>query len=129
VEDERRRAKRRARKPDRNSERHNDPAVAPDGPKRETSAPRGHPAGVKAQGPGGRRERPAIEKGTRVRVLEGAFSGKVGVVQEVDGKGGARVMLGLLAVRVDVKDLVRCTEGRHRPILSSSYRKPVPVRS
>jgi hypothetical protein len=62
-------------------------------------------------------------------VLEGPFSGKVGIVQELDGKGGARVMLGLLAVRVDLKDLARCAEGRHRPILSISYRKLAPVRS
>jgi hypothetical protein len=71
----------------------------------------------------------ALEKGTRVRVLEGPFSGKVGVVQELDGKGGARVMLGLLAVRLDVRDLARSAEGRHRPVLSTSHRKPPPVRS
>jgi hypothetical protein len=71
----------------------------------------------------------SLEKGTRVRVLEGPFSGKVGVVQELDGKGGARVMLGLLAVRLDVRDLARSAEGRHRPVLSTSHRKPPPVRS
>jgi KOW motif-containing protein len=70
-----------------------------------------------------------LERGARVRVLEGPFSGKVGVVQEIDGKGGARVMLGLLAVRVDVRDLARCADGRHRPLLSTSHRKPPPVRS
>jgi hypothetical protein len=71
----------------------------------------------------------AIEKGARVRVLEGPFAGKVGVVQEVDGKGGARVMLGLLAVRVDVKDLGGFEQGRERLRLGSSHRKPTPVRS
>ena len=50
-----------------------------------------------------------------MRVLDGPFSGKVGVVQELDGKGGARVMLGLLAVRLDVKDIVACAKGRERP--------------
>jgi hypothetical protein len=70
-----------------------------------------------------------IGRGTRVRVLEGPFSGKVGVVQELDGKGGARVMLGLLAVRVDVDTLTTHIEGRRRPVLSTSHRKPVPVRS
>jgi hypothetical protein len=70
-----------------------------------------------------------VEKGSRVRVLDGPFAGKVGAVQDVDGKGGARVMLGLLAVRLDVKDLVACSEGRARPLLSSSHRKPLPVRS
>jgi hypothetical protein len=73
--------------------------------------------------------RAPIEKGVRVRVLEGPFSGKVGFVQELDGKGGARVMLGLLAVRLAVKDVVACAEGRVRPLLSSSHRKPLPVRS
>jgi hypothetical protein len=70
-----------------------------------------------------------IEKGARVRVLEGPFSGKVGIVQELDGKGGARVMLGLLAVRLEIADLARCAEGKTRPILSSSHRKPAPARS
>jgi hypothetical protein len=70
-----------------------------------------------------------IERGSRVRVLEGPFSGKVGVVHELDGKGGARVMLGLLAVRLEVKNLTTQVEGRYRPVLSSSHRKPLPVRS
>ncbi len=70
-----------------------------------------------------------VERGARVRVLEGPFSGKVGVVQELDGKGGARVMLGLLAVRLEVKNLTTNVEGRYRPVLSSSHRKPLPVRS
>jgi hypothetical protein len=73
--------------------------------------------------------RAPVEKGVRVRVLEGPFAGKVGVVQELDGKGGARVMLGPLAVRLDVKEVVACAEGRVRPLLSSSHRRPLPVRS
>ena len=80
-----------------------------------------------------RRDAPAasgpVGQGSRVRVLEGPFAGKTGVVQELDGKGGARVLLGLLAVRLDVKDLVAWSEGRARPLLSSSHRKPLPVRS
>jgi transcription antitermination factor NusG len=80
---------------------------------------------------GGARSRTAasIERGTRVRVLEGPFSGKVGTVHELDGKGGARVMLGLLAVRFDVTNLTVHDEGRRRPVLGTSHRKPVPVRS
>jgi hypothetical protein len=70
-----------------------------------------------------------IEKGAKVRVLEGPFAGKEGLVQELDGNGGARVMLGLLAVRIDVKDLVSSAQGRGRPKLSSSHRRPMPVRS
>jgi transcription antitermination factor NusG len=70
-----------------------------------------------------------IEKGTRVRVLDGPFVGKIGVVQDLDGKGGARVMLGLLATRLDVKDLIAAAEGRERPALASSHRRPMPVRN
>lgn len=71
-----------------------------------------------------------IEKGARVHVLGGPFEGKVGVVQELDGKGGARVMLGLLAIRIEVKDLIVSAEGRDRPVLSSSHRRrPIPARS
>ena len=70
-----------------------------------------------------------IEKGTRVQVLAGPFRGKVGVVQELDGKGAARIMLGLLATRVEVKELVAAAEGKDRPQLGSSHRKPIGVRS
>lgn len=64
-----------------------------------------------------------IEKGTRVRVMGGPFTGMVGVVQEIDAKGGAKVMLGLLAARVPVKDLLASREGKERPKLSSSHRR------
>lgn len=64
-----------------------------------------------------------IEKGTRVRVLAGPFVNKVGVVQELDGKGRARVRLGLLAATVDLRDLVASTDGA-RPMLASSHRRP-----
>jgi hypothetical protein len=70
-----------------------------------------------------------IEKGVRVRVLEGPFAGKAGVVHELDCKGGARVMLGLLAIRLAVENLTTVMEGRVRPRLSSSHRRPLPVRS
>ena len=78
----------------------------------------GHP-----QGPGS-----PLARGARVRVLAGPFVDKIGVVQELDGRGGARVMLGLLATRLDVKDLVVSAEGRERPSLSSSHRRPIPGR-
>ena len=64
-----------------------------------------------------------IDKGTRVRVLGGPFANKVGVVEELDGKGRARVRLGLLAAMLDLKDLVASTEGA-RPLLASSHRRP-----
>jgi transcription antitermination factor NusG len=74
-------------------------------------------------------EESPFERGARVSVLKGPFAGKVGIFQELDGKGGAHVTLGLLAVRLDVKNLVLATVGRARPRLSSSHRKPLPARS
>jgi hypothetical protein len=66
----------------------------------------------------------AIEKGARVRVLAGPFADKVGVVAELDGRGGARVLLGLLATRVELACLEPVVEGRDRPPLQSSHRRP-----
>lgn len=67
----------------------------------------------------------AVDKGVRVQVLAGPFVGKVGVVKELDGKGGARVMLGLLAAHLDVKDLA--VAASRRPVLGSSHRRPIPT--
>ncbi len=67
-----------------------------------------------------------IEKGSQVRALGGAFEGKTGVVQELDGRGGARVMFGLLTTRVEIVDLVVMSPGKARPMLGSSHRKPQP---
>lgn len=75
------------------------------------------------------RRHDVVELGAQVRVLDGPFAGKVGVVQEVDGRGGARVMMGLLAVRIDMANLEVHVEGRRRPVLSTSHRKPIPARS
>ncbi len=69
-----------------------------------------------------------VEKGSRVRVMSGPFEGTAGVVQELDGKGGARVRLGLLSTRVLVKALSVTREGRERPALASSHRRPNPAR-
>jgi transcription antitermination factor NusG len=70
-----------------------------------------------------------IGLGDRVRVVGGPFSGKVGVVQELDAKGGVRVMLGLLVVRFEFENLIPQVDGRARPVLGSSHRKPMPARS
>jgi hypothetical protein len=70
---------------------------------------------------------PAFVPGSRVRVLRGTFSGKSGLVQELDGRGGARVQLGTLSARIDLVDLVAEAEPgapRERLTLSSSHRKP-----
>ncbi len=40
-----------------------------------------------------------------VRIVRGMFAGKVGVVQEVDARGGLKVMVGKLAVKVDADDV------------------------
>jgi hypothetical protein len=62
--------------------------------------------------------------GATVHVLAGTFQGKVGVVQELDGKGGARVVLGTMSIWVPVGDLTQEASGRDRPPLPSSHRKP-----
>ena len=65
--------------------------------------------------------------GSRVSVLRGTFAGKSGVVQELDGRGGARVQLGTLSARIDLGDLaaeVDPATPRERLTLSSSHRKP-----
>ena len=63
----------------------------------------------------------AIDRGAHVRALAGPFAGQAGVVQELDGKGGARVLFGLLAARVELRDLVVKGKERGRPVLSSSH--------
>ncbi len=78
---------------------------------------------------GAHRRHDVVERGAQVRVLGGPFAGKIGIVQEVDGRGGARVMMGLLAVRFDLTNLEVHIEGRRRPVLSTSHRKPVSARS
>jgi len=59
-----------------------------------------------------------------VQVLAGPFEGKVGVVQELDGKGGARVVLGTMSSWVPLVDLRRDSLGLERPPIRSSHRKP-----
>jgi hypothetical protein len=65
----------------------------------------------------------SLEVGSRVRVLGGPFAGRVGVISELDGKGGARVTLGLLSARVLLENLRPAREGE-RPNLRSSHRRP-----
>jgi hypothetical protein len=40
-----------------------------------------------------------------VRIVRGMFAGKMGVVQEVDARGGLKVLVGKLAVKVDADDV------------------------
>jgi ribosomal protein L24 len=69
--------------------------------------------------------RAAVDKGTTVHVLAGSFEGKVGVVQELDGKGNARVVLGTMSTWVPIRDLTEERAGGVRPSFKSSHRKPV----
>ncbi len=131
--DDRREAERRAPRRDRGSRRTSAPPeslneqkpeadLAPMPPPRPTLPRIGRrlvPARVVDVDPHG-----VVDRGVKVQVLSGAFEGKVGTVQELDGKGGARVLLGLLAVRVDVSDLGVVRESRERPTLASSHRRP-----
>ena len=63
-----------------------------------------------------------LEKGASVRVNAGPFAGKVGVIGELDGRGSARVLLGLLSTKLLVSDLAALIEAKDRPSLQSSSR-------
>ncbi len=102
------------------------PAVAPtpvsqEQPSVEIVAHPAEPAGERAPA---RAAPPVVEKGAKVRVLSGPFAEKIGVIGELDGRGGARVLLGLLSTRLEVADLEPVAEGRERPALQSSHRRP-----
>ncbi len=88
----------------------------------EPPAPPAPPPTPRPRRPG--RRRPPIQTGATVHVLAGTFQGKVGVVQELDGKGGARVVLGTMSIWVPVGDLTQEASARARPPLRSSHRKP-----
>ena len=49
--------------------------------------------------------------GGRVRIRNGPFAGKEGTVTALDAKGQARVSLGLLTARVELRDLITLAEG------------------
>ncbi len=48
-----------------------------------------------------------LSKNDSVRIVRGMFAGKAGVVQEVDAKGGLKVLVGKMAVKVDVEDVTK----------------------
>jgi hypothetical protein len=104
-------AARASERPSRRGKRHAAPAVA-------RSAP------VPDERPSNPNMKALIDRGAHVRALAGPFAGQAGVVQELDGKGGARVLFGLLAARVELRDLVVKGKDRGRPLLTSSHRKP-----
>ncbi len=51
------------------------------------------------------RRQKGLVKNDAVRIIRGMFSGKSGVVQEVDAKGGLRVLVGKVAVKLDAEDV------------------------
>ena len=48
-----------------------------------------------------------LTKNDQVRVLRGPFSGRTGRVQELDGKGAVKVLLGTVAVKLAGADVVK----------------------
>jgi hypothetical protein len=64
-----------------------------------------------------------IEKGTKVRVLAGPFTNRLGTVEELAPNDRARVRLGLLVTTLDLKDLSAVTAEASRPMLGSSHRR------
>ncbi|MCL2823975.1 MAG: KOW motif-containing protein, partial [Polyangiaceae bacterium] len=64
-----------------------------------------------------------IDKSAQVRVISGPFAGKTGLVADIDSRGGARVMLGLLTARLLLDQLEAVAEVKERPALQSSHRK------
>ncbi len=51
-----------------------------------------------------------VAVGAKVKVKTGPFAERVGTVAEVDGKGHARVLFGLIAARLDATELVTVAE-------------------
>jgi transcription antitermination factor NusG len=48
-----------------------------------------------------------LVKNDPVRIIRGMFAGKAGVVQEVDAKGGLKVLVGKVAVKIDAEDVTK----------------------
>jgi hypothetical protein len=48
-----------------------------------------------------------LVKNDTVRIVRGMFAGKQGLVQEVDAKGGLRVLVGKVAVKLDAEDVTK----------------------
>ena len=51
-----------------------------------------------------------VVPGARVKIRSGAFADRIGTVSEVDGRGHARVLFGLIAARLDASELVVVTD-------------------
>jgi hypothetical protein len=53
------------------------------------------------------RRQKGLAKNDAVRIVRGMFAGKSGVVQEVDAKGGLKVLVGKVAVKMDADDVAK----------------------
>jgi hypothetical protein len=51
-----------------------------------------------------RRQRGLAQK-DQVRIVRGMFAGKLGVVQEIDARGGLKILIGKMAVKIDADDV------------------------
>lgn len=51
------------------------------------------------------RRQKGIVRNDQVRIVRGVFSGRTGIVQEVDAKGALRVLVGKMAVKVDADEV------------------------
>jgi transcription antitermination factor NusG len=46
-----------------------------------------------------------LSKNDRVKIVRGMFSGRTGVVQEIDAKGALKVLVGTVAVKVGADEV------------------------
>jgi hypothetical protein len=53
------------------------------------------------------RRQKGLAKNDAVRIVRGMFAGKSGVIQEVDAKGGLKVLVGKVAVKIDADDVAK----------------------
>jgi hypothetical protein len=67
-----------------------------------------------------------IVAGAQVYVLDGAFAGKVGVVQDLMVRGMARVAFGRLMAQLALRDLCVCRPRAQGHKLASSHRRIAP---
>lgn len=53
------------------------------------------------------RRQKGLAKNDAIRIVRGMFAGKSGVIQEIDARGGLRVRIGKMAVKVDAEDVTK----------------------
>lgn len=105
----------------RETPRNKDEEKRPSASEAPRSKPKPRPSPVQAPPPPKNPAEPIpVEAGHQARVAKGPFAGQVGVVQEVDAKGMARVMVGFLATRLHIDELIGLGPA---PSASSSTKK------